>query len=872
MATPLYKRMKNDGISFYCFPSSAEDITLAYQNDSYNLNFSKFVLLNLPQQDLVGDKLDFGDAFYPKNQPAPSKFSEQLIESLRNYVANHDVNIRQSKVNANTDFYNVGEMKTTTEKIFWKWLKKLKVLDLEPAVHKIDWDKNLSDFDNPYQDTVSHSDYFRRMLWKEREVVNYYVSTFEPINSTQTQVTIPEKCKFRDGDTILFSGDTGGNFDSGIANIYTISEVTISSTGTTLIVDVVSSNQYTPTSLVCYLKYDKLVQYVGEINAMSKVQTPKSNFSEITAFIPPQAGKTPTILFKNTDDTNYSPNLKFPIYAADIQPEILGAENLNSPIRTNPADYPGSYLGQFDSVDKQYTTSNGDKMRLNGDYYGIALTNNVGLSDSNYFEKLNDFDSTNSDGININFNTTHYLKMGLPNYKSKNFDEFNAMPIGGVAPADFDFNIILWYYEVDDGQGHLATNLYGISFLNNPANDDDDSDVENTLITPYKKLVSNGQQDGLSYIFDLKLNFEVDNDIITADFDPTAIHNKFGFDLYNNVLSTLGRLQENFISIVNQYLSINTRLNEMQSLIYSQTDMDYIKNRINNFDALLNMYKTNQLVDSDTTQIAVDYTGVYPAVSINVIDLEYKDIQNLLSSEIYDYNTINETSINRSLSVVIPTHNKKLINIINNDLNGAVYNLTIVLNNDLKYKQELDIMVYPKDSYYSKSLNINLMYDDGVNGVVETPFITDIDLPIDLSTYDSITGAKTYNRTHYCSTNVSQYVDVITSTGTTNQQTALFTASSNLFRVDEYVYVNNFTFTSGTTIINKTGLYKVIDSKQPYITIDLDTQGMTLVSIPIISFYKGMKIKILRITDADTLTGVDTSSISDRYLIEKTFL
>lgn len=872
MATPLYKRMKQNGISFYAFPSAANDITLAYDNPDFKLDFTKFVLINIPKQDLVENILDFRESFYSVDPNFPSKFSEQLIESLRNYVANFDVNVREAKINSNTDYYNVGELKTSTEKIFWKWLKKLNVIDLEPAVHKVDWDKNLSDYANPYKDTVSNTDYFRRYLWKEREVVEYVVSSLEPINGTQTQFTFEEPCKFRNGDKVYFKGDTDGQFTTGSTDYYVIDQVFIDSNGTTIVVDVPTNYQYLPSNLVCYLKYHKLVQYIGEINAMSKVQTSRSNFSEITAFIPHQAGQTPTVLFKNVDDSNYKPNLEFPIMPSDIQPEILGAENLISPIRTNPSDYPGSFYGQFDTDDKTYTTSNGDKLRLSGDYYGIKLTNNVGTNAQDYVENLNDFDSRNSDGLNLDFNTNHYLKMSLPNYKSNNFDEFNAMPINGNAPLDFEFNAILWYYQVDDGKSNIVNNLYGISFLNNPENDDDDMDVENTLITPYKKLVSNGTQDGISYIFDLNINFEIDNDMIIQQFSPTTVHNKFSFDLYNNVMTTLGKLQENFLSITNQFVKITTDLNDMRSLIYSQTDLDYIKNRINNMDELLKLYKTNQFVNSDTAEIEVDYTTVYPSLSFNVIDLEYKTIENLYSSSIYIYNITNSGTTQSKLSVVVPSSNKKLLNIINDDLNGVNYDLDIILNNDLRYKQEFDINIYAKDAFYSKNLSISMMYDDGINGVVDTPLIDNISLPIDLKNYNSITGEKEYNRTHYCTNNVSQYVDNVTTTGVTNEECALFTTSYNLFNVGEYVYINNFIFTSGTTIIDRTGLYKVFDAKQAYITIEMNIQGLTLVGVPIISFYKGMRIKILRITDVDPISGIDTSSISDRYLIEKSFL
>ena len=70
------------------------------------------------------------------------------------------------------------------------------------------------------------------------------------------------------------------------------------------------------------------------------------------------------------------------------QQEIVGAENTNSPIRLRPQDYPGTHYGYFDTVDKTYKCETGDKLRYKGDYYGINLTNNIGLDFENYFENL----------------------------------------------------------------------------------------------------------------------------------------------------------------------------------------------------------------------------------------------------------------------------------------------------------------------------------------------------------------------------------------------------------------------------------------------------------------------------------------------------
>jgi hypothetical protein len=169
-----------------------------------------------------------------------------------------------------------------------------------------------------------------------------------------------------------------------------------------------------------------------------------------------------------------------------------------------------------------------------------------------------------------------------------------------------------------------------------------------------------------------------------------------------------------------------------------------------------------------------------------------------------------------------------MLYIVNNDINGVDYNLSLVLNNDLKYKQEFDIIIEPKLALYSKKLTITMNYNDGVNGAVETVLIDNLDIPVDLNSYDITTSAYTYNRAYYCTKNVSQFIDSTAPTGTTFSSTALYCNGSNLFNLNEYVFIHNLFYYSGSTVVDYSGYYKITEAKQPYITIDLNTYGLTL--------------------------------------------
>ena len=116
-STPLYKSLKVNGTSFYAFPGASEDISAAYQNSNYKMYFTKFALLNFPKQNLneggstssTPIKFDFDTSFSRSSTAtATTKFGDAVVESLRNYVANQETVIRESRLNDNQYYYNTN--------------------------------------------------------------------------------------------------------------------------------------------------------------------------------------------------------------------------------------------------------------------------------------------------------------------------------------------------------------------------------------------------------------------------------------------------------------------------------------------------------------------------------------------------------------------------------------------------------------------------------------------------------------------------------------------------------------------------------------------------------------------------------------------
>jgi len=83
--TPLYKSLKSNGTTFYAFPGAAEDISAAYQNENYKMYFSKYVLLDLPKQELSIEPkyFDFDNSFSKSSNASPAaEYQKQLVYSI----------------------------------------------------------------------------------------------------------------------------------------------------------------------------------------------------------------------------------------------------------------------------------------------------------------------------------------------------------------------------------------------------------------------------------------------------------------------------------------------------------------------------------------------------------------------------------------------------------------------------------------------------------------------------------------------------------------------------------------------------------------------------------------------------------------------
>ena len=894
--TPLYKSLKTNGTTFYAFPSASEDISAAYQNSNYKMYFSKYTLLNLPKQNLEPGSgtaskpvyFNFDDTFRKSIAATPAaSFSEQIIESLRNYVANQEVTIKESKLNNTEYYYDNNALETTTEKIFFKWAKKLNIIDFEPAIPDDEYFSNLADFQSG---NVNDDQYFPEYLWKEREVVTWTTKLFSEsaILLGKLEVEFNSTTNFRVGDIVkLYDYNYNNNTStpppseelSGILSPNGI-QVKILRViepdgvyGQKIIFDI-SGNNYGLTTVACKVElvYNRLVRYIGEVQGVSNVQQANRSYTEVHAHIPDHTGQTPDILFRTMTDVNYMPNKTFPIIPSQYQPEIIGAESFNSPIVNTPQNYPGSYFGQFDTVDFTYETAPGDSFRRSGKYYGI---------DGNINSPI--VNGKNIDGITMDFNTSHYVKMNILGRNLTNFDQFNALEINNLPPVAFEFNAILWYYTVEDNTGKSTTNLYGISFLDHP--DNNVIPEETSLRFPtYKKFVTNGIQDGTSFAFSLNLNFNIINENPQDSYNPDAINSMFSMNLFNTSMSRLAATNDSFINLLAEQGNVRDEVTFLKSLIYTQTDLATLNTKIQNLESLLRLYATNQIVASDTIDVTT-IPGTPPYIQLDAKNTSYERVYVYNATDMYSSQGIIPANL------AVPNNRDFLVHFINNDeVELDLPNndrLSFIFDRDLYYRQSVDINIVGGDfSTQNKMLDI-YMNTDIINTTQATTQVLlagSMNLPVYYNSFTQQPNSSYLWNDFKFEINLDKSILLDVGSILRVPLNAPQELVTNSIKPGDVLHLNNL-FVGTSSIYDFSGQYTVqsVDSVDSYIILDISsnaslvnfgstaslplsfnsTPGYLLSNMPYFSLNKGKKIRITRISNSTVLKERYTINIED---------
>lgn len=360
------------------------------------------------------------------------------------------------------------------------------------------------------------------------------------------------------------------------------------------------------------VQYSRVIQYIGDIDAVNHVSFKGDSFTEVYIYLPTDHGKTPTVLLKAFSDDNYQPGMVF----------RGSSEYING--RSSTSVHPqGLNIFSFFDVDSQIDWTDPNSNWMN-DPFPQQNINSYFTEPSTFEDASNSdirkypadygnppgylgtaFRRSKLDGISIDFEASSYQQITANKFSS--IADFNKSSLS----SNFEFNAILVYYDIFDRNAieNKSTNLYGILFLD---------DIQQTLgggfIPRERKIKPNSITGDNGNNLGFKINLRV---------SPTAFQSGVRniINEYNNFstsqfMEAVALLQSNislFERLSRTITEMQSDIENLKSISYTQSSLSNLNDRIgslenafssaglirNNDNALLQLIaKTNKQVSS----------------------------------------------------------------------------------------------------------------------------------------------------------------------------------------------------------------------------------------------------------------------------------
>jgi|GEM_PF-1106120 len=371
--------------------------------------------------------------------------------------------------------------------------------------------------------------------------------------------------------------------------------------------------------------YNRVVQYIGDIDFVNNLSTQVNSYSEVYIHIPTEVGNFPAVYFKSIKDENYAPGMIFSrildgpdnefIYGrhySDFNPAGLdthayydndiGLPNSDTEVRGRIYTQWKRKLGVTDYVIPEdyninqwwyYPTNDTNIFYLEPNTFEDPTNDDLAIStcgDPNPDKTAIKFRRSRLDGISIDFDVNSY----------KDISENNINSLIDVAQSiksqDFEFNAVLIYYDlyedksytnvtisVEDGiegyidpqlifddsaplkeQTILATNLFGVLFIDNV---EDNFSLSGGYIPRFKKVRPNTVTKLNGNAYGLKLNMKLNVSPIDTGVEVETVisnSNTLSMDIYADALNALKRSAEYMESLIYKQISIDSRIIDLE--------------------------------------------------------------------------------------------------------------------------------------------------------------------------------------------------------------------------------------------------------------------------------------------------------------------
>lgn len=375
--------------------------------------------------------------------------------------------------------------------------------------------------------------------------------------------------------------------------------------------------------------YNRVVQYVGNLDIVNSVKNNNNTYSEVYVYIPTKDGNSPTVLFKNVLDQNYIPDYQWTNSPQDpLDREYLTGrsyDELNPSGLTNLAIFDDDVLGL-----PNVTTEDSTNGSLgSGNWYTPRDTANTYFSDSTFTDPTSlilsksvsgatagvgfqKYVRTRLDSIGIDFDPDSYKQI-VDDASISTLEEFNSTS----ASQDFEFNCVLVYYDVYDPANPVdsATNLYGVLFL-------DDVQTSGSgifSIPPFKKFKPNivTKLNGNSYGLKINIKFDVDVDQTGVE-QAINDYSPFSLTMFMDAVNVLQDASSTINNNASSYITLENRVSRMENLMLTSDTSLTLDRRINSLEATI---AANQALFNNTQAV------------MGLINQNYELIRALINNE-----------------------------------------------------------------------------------------------------------------------------------------------------------------------------------------------------------------------------------------------
>jgi len=358
--------------------------------------------------------------------------------------------------------------------------------------------------------------------------------------------------------------------------------------------------------------YNRVVQYIGDIDVVNSIKSPENSYTEIYIHIPTNVGSTTHVLFESIKDDNYYPNMTVANNAKNpLDIEYLSGRHY---FETHPfglsikAYYDLDDASVYSEISEEFggtpVPGNWFNQTINNAYYTDNTDGEFNVADTNWITKQNgvtsvEYARTSLDGISLDFNLDNY-KLAAENPDIKVFSQFNDY----IANKDFQYNAILIYYDTFDANdldsngnpNSFTTNLYGVMFLDKI--EQSGLEFQIPFITKYKPDPLNKTNgNAFSYKMNLKLDTSVENVLVEKSIND---YSTFSMDLFTDVLTEFKRIQTRLNDKLLEIEQLTQDVNGLTDLMINSEDVNELNLRIANLETSI---VENQAIFNNTGEL-----------------------------------------------------------------------------------------------------------------------------------------------------------------------------------------------------------------------------------------------------------------------------